>query len=850
MKLNKHFLLLIIVLTVIVFIATSFTIFNLYNAAFKQQRAQLTATTQSQAKLIEAVARFDEKFSARDIDGGVHEATLTQIRNANLNVKGFGKSGEFILGKKENSKIVFLLPRRFKGLDEEKGKNKLLNIGGTYAEPIQLALAGKSGTIIAKDYRGELVLAAYAPVKILNYGVVSKIDLKEIRAPFLRVGVMSIVIVIILIIVGALLFVRVTQPIIKGLQDSEEYNRMLFETSPIGLALSSMDGVLVDVNQSYADITGRSIEEIKKLTYFEITPEEYAEDEQRQLESLNTIGRYGPYEKEYLHKDGHRIPVRLLGQVIERNGEKHIWSSVEDISGRKKTEAAFKQSELRLNEAQRLAKVGSWELDLLKGELIWSDEIFNMFEIDKSKFDATYDAFLNAIHPDDRDSVNEAYSNSLVDRQPYEITHRLQMSDGRIKFVHETCESFFDDEYKPIRSVGTVQDITEQQVISQDLEKFKNILDQTLDCVFIFDAEDMRFYYVNEGAMQQIGYSQNELMTMYPYDIKPEVSKAGFIELIKPLVNGEKASLNFETVHQHKNGKLIPVEIFLQYISDEHEHASFVAIVRDITDRKKIEFELDAHREHLEELIEERTKELHETQDELVRKERLATLGQLTATVSHELRNPLGAMRPSLYVIEKKCNQDDDRVRNAIQRIDRNIDRCDRIIDELLDFTRITELSFQPTDIEQWLKLVISEQRIPEGITVEKEFSLNGVILNVDEERLRRAFINVFENGCHSMMDDNQQLVSTERAQISIDTQVNDDRVEIIVRDVGSGMSKEVLEKIYEPLFSTKGFGVGLGMPTVKQIMEQHNGGVEILSDENKGTSVLLWLPIEKLTNS
>ncbi|MDH5600687.1 MAG: PAS domain S-box protein, partial [Gammaproteobacteria bacterium] len=660
---------------------------------------------------------------------------------------------------------------------------------------------------------------------------------------FIRTGVVSILIAIVLSAIGAFLFSRITQPITKGLQESEKYNRMLFESSPIGLALSRLDGSLVDVNRAYANIIGFSTEEVKKLSYWDITPEDYAADEQRQLESLNTRGRYGPYEKEYLHKDGSRIAVRLLGQMIERDGEKYIWSSVEDIHERKETEAAIKLSEARLNEAQRLAKVGSWELDLLTGELVWSDEIFRIFEIDKEKFAATYDAFLNAIHPDDRDKVNEAYSNSLIDRKAYEITHRLQMSDGTIKYVHERCESFFDDDQKPVRSVGTVQDITKQKVVSQDLEQLKNILDQTLDCIFIFGAEDMRFYYVNEGAMQQVGYSFNELTTMYPYDIKPEVSQAGFMELISPLVNGEKASLSFETIHQHKDGTLIPVEVFLQYVSDENESGSFVAVVRDVTERKKIEKELARHREHLEELIDERTKELHEAQDELVRKERLATLGQLTATVSHELRNPLGAIRPSLFVVQKKSDQQDEQVQNAIERIDRNVDRCDRIIDELLDFTRITELNREKIRFDDWFATVIDEQFIPQGVVLEKEFNLKDVELTFDKDRLRRALINVIENASHSMMDDNQQLVKDIEAHLSIKTKSDNERIEIIISDTGCGIKKETLDKIFEPLFSTKGFGVGLGMPVVKQIMEQHDGGIDVKSEEGKGTTMTLWLP-------
>ncbi|HEY8095488.1 MAG TPA: ATP-binding protein [Methylobacter sp.] len=123
--------------------------------------------------------------------------------------------------------------------------------------------------------------------------------------------------------------------------------------------------------------------------------------------------------------------------------------------------ADIRQAMEQLNDAQHIAQIGSWELDLSNNQLIWSDEIYQLFEIDKDQFGATYEAFLNAIHPEDRDAVNEAYSRSLQIQEPYEISHRLLMPNGRIKYVTERCASYFDSEGNPIRSVGTVQDITE-----------------------------------------------------------------------------------------------------------------------------------------------------------------------------------------------------------------------------------------------------------------------------------------------------------------------------------------------------------------------------------------------------
>jgi len=161
------------------------------------------------------------------------------------------------------------------------------------------------------------------------------------------------------------------------LEKIEQYNRMLFELSPIGLALCRMDGSLVDVNEAYAKIIERTVEETLTLTYWDITPKEYAQQEQQQIESLRTTSRYGPYEKEYIHKDGHRVPVRLQGQIIEQHGEKFIWSSVEDITEQKKAEEGLRLSEEKFAKAFRNSPDTIILTDIADGRIVEVNEAFS-----------------------------------------------------------------------------------------------------------------------------------------------------------------------------------------------------------------------------------------------------------------------------------------------------------------------------------------------------------------------------------------------------------------------------------------------------------------------------------------
>jgi signal transduction histidine kinase len=263
----------------------------------------------------------------------------------------------------------------------------------------------------------------------------------------------------------------------------------------------------------------------------------------------------------------------------------------------------------------------------------------------------------------------------------------------------------------------------------------------------------------------------------------------------------------------------------------------------DITARKRVERDLAALNENLEQRVEERTAELRSTQDSLLRKERLAALGQLTGTVAHELRNPLGAIATSVAVIRQKSADTDLNLKAALGRVDRSIGRCDSIITELLDFARAKGLQTVTTALDPWLSGVLDEQDIPEGITVKWHAQTNGAIVRFDPDALRRAAINVMDNACDAMTNEGGERDQLVAAELTVATRANTGRIEIEIADTGPGIPAEVLPKILEPLFSTKPFGTGLGLPTVQRIMEDHGGGLDIYSVVGRGTQVVLWLP-------
>jgi signal transduction histidine kinase len=242
----------------------------------------------------------------------------------------------------------------------------------------------------------------------------------------------------------------------------------------------------------------------------------------------------------------------------------------------------------------------------------------------------------------------------------------------------------------------------------------------------------------------------------------------------------------------------------------------------------------------LERRVEERTAELKDAHRELLAKERLSSLGQLTASVAHELRNPLSTLRNTMHALDQMVRARGIDAERQLGRCRRTIDRCDGIITDLLDFAGARELRASAMHLDAWLGEVLDRIELPPGIVLERQLDAPRAVAQIDGERLGCAIGNVIENAVEAVADS----LDPARRRIIVSTHAGD-RAEIVIADTGPGMSDEVLGRVFEPLFSTRSFGTGLGLPTVKQIVEQHGGDIAIGSAPGAGTRVQLRLPLQ-----
>jgi signal transduction histidine kinase len=243
----------------------------------------------------------------------------------------------------------------------------------------------------------------------------------------------------------------------------------------------------------------------------------------------------------------------------------------------------------------------------------------------------------------------------------------------------------------------------------------------------------------------------------------------------------------------------------------------------------------------------QKAEELQSAQEEIVRKGKMAQLGSLIATVAHELRNPLGVVRSTVFLLNRRVKETGIETANLIARIDSGIKRCDDIISQLLEYSRSQALDTTPTDVDFWLEAILEDQAVnqPAELSINCVLGLQGLQANIDPERTGQAINNLITNSVEAMTHRGHPLaeMAGRTLRIDVSTRQTGRGIEIAIEDNGPGIPPELIDKIREPLFSTKGFGTGLGIPAVEKIMKLHGGGLEIHSVPGHGARFTIWIP-------
>lgn len=373
-----------------------------------------------------------------------------------------------------------------------------------------------------------------------------------------------------------------------------------------------------------------------------------------------------------------------------------------------------------------------------------------------------------------------------------------------------------------------LREVTQRRRMLEELNQFKTTLDQTLDCVFMFRPDRLRFFYVNRGAIDLFGYTRDELLRMSIMDLDPELDETSLRTILQPLILGRTPSITLETVHRRKDQELVPVELFMQYISPPGEPDRCVLIVRDISERKKLEAQFR-------------------------QAQKMEAIGSLAGGIAHDFNNILSAIIGYTELSLLKTPEDSP-ISNYLEEVSRAAERARRLVSQILTFSRGVEHTYSPLEIRPLIREALNLLRATLPSTIEFKQDLDpdcGVILG-DPTQIHQVIMNLCTNA-YQAMEEHAGVLTVKLDVKQIDARLaaaepdlqEGKYVRLTVTDTGCGIPPDLIERIFDPFFSTKpvGEGSGLGLATVHGIVRNHGGGIKVYSEVGSGTTFHVFFP-------
>ena len=365
-----------------------------------------------------------------------------------------------------------------------------------------------------------------------------------------------------------------------------------------------------------------------------------------------------------------------------------------------------------------------------------------------------------------------------------------------------------------------------EEALRESEERFSILASATFEGIAISDKG--RIMDANPQLADMMGYDPGELLGLSPLNFVASQSRDLVMANISAGFEGP-----YEHLAQKKDGTIFPVEVRARKIHYKGRLAG-VTIIRDISERKQAEKKLKEYSEHLEEMVAARTRELREAQEKLVRREKLAVLGQLAGSVSHELRNPLSVINSSIYYLKLAQPEAGEKIKEHHAMIEQEVHNAEKIIGDLLDFARVVSSDRKPVAIPELMQSVLERVPASASVDVKLEIPSDLPMVYVDPRQMEQVLGNLVVNACQAMPDGGKLIISA-RVQKEI--------IALAVKDTGTGITPENMKKLFEPLFSTKAKGIGLGLAVSKKLAEANDGWIDVENDPGKGTTFTLWLP-------
>jgi PAS domain S-box-containing protein len=582
---KKILLISMLALAASALVVVGLTIYILYETSVANQLTRLEDVVVSRARLLETMARYDAVQSP-DAPHGPLQITLDQIKDTERFYVGFGHTGGFALARLEGGQIVYIV-RRMHGPEDVL---ESVPLASPLAEPMRRALSGRSGSMIGLDYRGELVAAAYEPLPGLGLAMVAKIDLAEIREPYITAGLYALAATVVVVLLGALVLWRLSGPLVRRLEESEERFRFIFEQAPLGVTILGPDLRVIRANAELARQVGRKVEDLPGTPMAELThPEDREASLARSRDLLEGRVESHQIDKRYLRPDGSVVWGRLTARLHrDRHGHPaYIISLIEDITERKKT---LEELELSRRTAQTL-------IDTTEDTILLLDQTGIILACNQAwagragkRVEEMVGTHVNEHIPTDKTIQREAMG-------------RRAMATGQmVNFEDQFVGRYFDYHLHPVpgpdggysRVAVYARDITQrrrtEQALSLSEQTFRMLFEGSMDAVF-FTAPDGTVSAANPVACEMFGCNEQEIRT---------AGRAGLMDAGDPRLGSllQERDLSGqargEATAIRKDGSKFPVEISSRIFADQAGAQRTWIAMRDISKRKQAEAEREA----------------------------------------------------------------------------------------------------------------------------------------------------------------------------------------------------------------------------------------------------------------
>jgi two-component system, cell cycle sensor histidine kinase and response regulator CckA len=749
----------------------------------------------------------------------------------------------------------------------------------------------------------------------------------------------------------------------EALWQSEAFFSSIFERSPTATWLSDDQGTLLRMNQACRDLLHITDEEV--VGRYNVLRDNIVE-EQGLLPVVNRVFDEGETVRFELEYDSSRLEQLPLSDAARLSLDVTIYPMKDaqgrvsnaviqhiDVTERKKAEESLRQSEARLLQAQAMAHVGNWEIDLATGAMWVSDEVFRIHGVEPGTQEVAMGQARTHILPDDQPIWDAAYEDLLGGAAGLDLELRLRRAgDGAVRVVHAAGMLIRDEAGSPSRVVGVVHDITEQREaeerlrltqysvdyaldpivwvdssgrfvwanhsacasvgysrdellamtvfdidptlgreewaaswektkqkgffttetlhrkkdgetfpvelsvnyvefegkeyncsIARDISErkrsearatwFSRVLDASVNEIYLYDCETLRFSLANQGAQRNLGYTMDELMQMTPVDLNPNATRAMIVDQLSPLVSGAEREVVFEVEHYRKDGSAYPAEVHVQ-LTEHEPRPLFLSIVLDITARKAVEEALRA------------------SEEQLRQSQKMEAIGQLAGGIAHDFNNLLTAIIGYTDLLSAGLPVDEAPHRD-LQEIMRAAERASALTRQILAFSRrqamrptVVSLNEVLTEMEALLRRSLGEH-IELVFRREPELGL----VEVDTHQFEQVVLNLALNARDAMPGGGRLTLATTNVETDAGFALlypeakPGSFVVLSVADTGVGMDEETIAHMYEPFFTTKeiGKGTGLGLSTVYGIVHQSGGVVTVDSSPGKGSIFRVYLP-------